>query len=374
MRNSDTINETLAVESDNMLENFCPIQVNAHNEWDPLEEIVVGIIDNAKTFPKSDYAIQIEMAALTNQLPNEDIVLPEFPDFVVEETREDLEIFANELKKLGIKVHRPDAIDTSQRIKTPYWSTEQFYNYCPRDVLLTIGDTIIESPNVNPSRFFEAYSYRDLMLRCMEGGANFIATPKPRLRKQEFNYNYNPDTDRIMHTLDPIFDAANIIKAGKDIFYLVSSSGNEAGYKWLKRALGSKYRVHALENIYEGFHIDTTITLLRPGLVLVNPARINKDNLPTPFQKWDVIYAPKMEAYNYSNLTPLASSWLGLNLLSVSPNLAVVDKHQTALIKVLEKHKIDVLPLQLRHGNTLGGGFHCVTLDLKRKGTMEDYF
>jgi glycine amidinotransferase/scyllo-inosamine-4-phosphate amidinotransferase 1 len=36
------------------------------------------------------------------------------------------------------------------------------------------------------------------------------------------------------------------------------------------------------------------------------------------------------------------------------------------LIKILEENKFTVIPLELRHSRTLGGGFHCVTLDLVR--------
>ena len=44
------------------------------------------------------------------------------------------------------------------------------------------------------------------------------------------------------------------------------------------------------------------------------------------------------------------------------------------LIKQLESHGIDVLALDVRHARTLGGGFHCVTLDLERTGSLEEYF
>ena len=44
-----------------------------------------------------------------------------------------------------------------------------------------------------------------------------------------------------------------------------------------------------------------------------------------------------------------------------------VDKNQTELIKTLERHSMTVVPLELRHSRTLGGGFHCVTLDLFRE-------
>lgn len=63
-----------------------------------------------------------------------------------------------------------------------------------------------------------------------------------------------------------------------------------------------------------------------------------------------------------------------MNLFSISPNLVVVDRDQTGLIKLLEKNGLDVLSLKLRHSRMMGGGFHCVTLDIRRKGTLERYF
>jgi glycine amidinotransferase len=44
----------------------------------------------------------------------------------------------------------------------------------------------------------------------------------------------------------------------------------------------------------------------------------------------------------------------------------IVDAAQTDLIGTLERHKFTVIPMTLRHSRTLGGGFHCVTLDLIR--------
>jgi hypothetical protein len=52
----------------------------------------------------------------------------------------------------------------------------------------------------------------------------------------------------------------------------------------------------------------------------------------------------------------------------------VVDRDQTGLIRLLEKQRLDVIPLKLRHAKMLGGGFHCVTLDIRRSGTLQRYF
>ena len=44
-----------------------------------------------------------------------------------------------------------------------------------------------------------------------------------------------------------------------------------------------------------------------------------------------------------------------------------INKSQVKLRKLLQKHKIDSVPLQIRHSRTLGGSFHCVTTDIWRE-------
>lgn len=70
----------------------------------------------------------------------------------------------------------------------------------------------------------------------------------------------------------------------------------------------------------------------------------------------------------------IGSKWIDMNVFSISPNLVVADRDQKVLIKILERHGIDVIPLKLRHSKMLGGGFHCVTLDIRRTGSLERYF
>ena len=55
-------------------------------------------------------------------------------------------------------------------------------------------------------------------------------------------------------------------------------------------------------------------------------------------------------------------------MVSIDPKTVIVDAKQEAMIAVLEDHfGMVVIPLELRHSRTLGGGFHCVTLDLVRE-------
>jgi len=177
---------------------------------------------------------------------------------------------------------------------------------------------------------------------------------------------------------EPAFDAANVLRLGRDLIYLVSATGNKLGGYWLQTILGSEFRVHFLEDVYYGSHIDSTFVALRPGLLLCNPARVNKDSLPDILKQWKIIYSPPMEntdRYDADYLSKsIGSDWIDMNALSINPHLVVVDRDQRALIRLLEREGIDVIPLKLRHSKMLGGGFHCVTLDIRRTGTLQRYF
>ena len=119
-------------------------------------------------------------------------------------------------------------------------------------------------------------------------------------------------------------------------------------------------------NFYAGVHIDSTIVPLREGLVMLNASRVNFDNVPRVFDGWQKIWATDVVAQDFYQY-PYASKWIALNVLVVNPSTVIVDKYQTELIKTLESYRFTVIPLELRHSRTLGGGFHCVTLDTWRE-------
>ncbi|MDN7933254.1 inosamine-phosphate amidinotransferase 1 [Burkholderia metallica] len=343
--------------------------VNVHNEWDPLEEMIVGIADGAQV-PRPDaglYALDYaEHHARADEIPS-----GPYPDQVRAEAAEDLDAFAAFLRGQGVTVRRPETTDHTATFGTPDWHTDGEYNYCPRDVLLPIGNTIIEAPMALRSRYFESHAYRSHLLDYFASGAQWIAAPRPRLR--DATYRANPADGQILANLEPVFDAANVIRMGRDLLYLVSRSGNRLGLEWLQRTLGDGYRVHAIEGLYDGTHIDTTITLVRPGLVVLNPERITRAQVPEIFRNWEVIWCPEMVDTGYCWSYPRASIWQGMNFIMVNPSLAVVNDRQLPLIRALEKHRVDVAPLSMRHARSLSGGFHCVSVDVRRRGSLEDY-
>jgi glycine amidinotransferase/scyllo-inosamine-4-phosphate amidinotransferase 1 len=101
---------------------------------------------------------------------------------------------------------------------------------------------------------------------------------------------------------------------------------------------------------------------------MLNADRVTPQNCPTAFRDWQKIWVTDemivpQDFYQY----PYASKWIAMNLLSVDPETVIMDAAQIQLIDLLKKHRISAIPLTLSHSRTLGGGFHCVTLDTRRQ-------
>ena len=341
------------------------------NEWDPLEEVIIGTAAGAR-FPHADASTQL---AEYPGRPLNTIPQGPFPAKIIEEAEEDLATFASVLKQGNVTVRRPSPWDHDSVVSTIHWATPGYYNYCPRDILLTVGDQILETPNVIRGRSQETFSYRELLLEYMASGSRWFSAPRPMLKDELFapeNENLTP------LDLEPAFDAANVLRFGRDLLYLVSATGNEMGGHWLQSILGDQYRVHFMKDVYFGSHIDSTLVALRPGLVLANPERLSDETLPDFLKEWEVIYSPPMENQGRHSADYLhkaiGSEWIDMNLFSIDPDTVVVDSDQHQLIALLESKGMNVEPVKLRHSRMLGGGFHCVTLDVRRRGTLEGYF
>ena len=93
-------------------------------------------------------------------------------------------------------------------------------------------------------------------------------------------------------------------------------------------------------------------------------------------RKWDIIPVTAVElnpaAYEHENIS-LASIAIDINVLSIDEDKVVVNKAAKGVIKLLERHGFTPVPVTFRHGRVLGGAFHCVTLDVRRRGRCERF-
>ncbi|MGW7453580.1 amidinotransferase [Streptomyces sp. NPDC054787] len=354
--------------------------VSSHNEWDPLEEVVVGRLEDA-TFPSRHPIVTCNVPAWAGRLQGMAAGF-RYPRAIVEPAQEELDGFIALLQSLGVTVRRPDPVDHRQRYATPDWPSRGFANSCPRDSLLVIGDEIIETPMAWPCRYFETFSYRSLLKDYFRRGARWTSAPKPQLTEALFDGNYRPpgaeEPVRYLTTeFEPVFDAADFVRAGRDLFAQRSNVTNRMGIEWLRRHLGPGYRIHEIDSrCRTPMHIDTTFLPLAPGKVLVNPEYIDADRLPAILDGWDVLVAPEPDPLpeRLLKITSMCGKWLSMNVLVVDGQRVIAERHHTRMLRALEGWGFEPIPCDLLHYAPFGGSFHCATLDIRRRGALESYF
>lgn len=298
------------------------------NEWSSLRRVVVGSATDAN-WPTTDPVFAKESEKTTwKQTP-----LPRgpVPQRIIDEANEDLDALAAMLMSLGVEVIRPDPLN--------FQVHDGMYNYCPRDRLLVYGSTIVNPAMMYPCRDMELQCYHDIVDAAE-------------------HYHFMPRNEGM------ILDAANVLRLNDTMLFLKSCSGNDLALSWLRQTMPD-VKIESCE-FYSGVHIDSTIVPLREGLVMLNASRVTEQNCPKVFANWDKIWMDDVVAQDFYQY-PYASKWIALNLLVVDPHTVIVDRHQSSMIAILEQHGFTVIPLELRHSRTLGGGFHCVTLDLLRQ-------
>lgn len=364
--------------------------VSSWNEWDPLKHVIVGRADGTMVqapepatvrdwpkwgFPKGTYGpLPKEMEQIAN---------------------EQLDNFASMLEARGVKVDRPTPIDFSQTVQTPDWVQNSMFGVMPpRDILLTVGNEILEATMSQRSRWFEFICYRPLLNRYFQEDPNFRfeSAPKPRLTDRLFRLGfwdeveqYTEDEQIERYTMkkqwalteeEPVFDAADVGRFGKDLFVQHSTCTNAAGLDWLRRHFPN-HRVHeVLFKEAHPMHIDATFIPLRPGLALSNRQRVPlSQEMKDLFKKndWEIVECA-LPAHDEKPPLSFCSVWLSMNILILDPKTIFVEASETAQMEQFDKLGFNVIPVPFWDVSAFGGGLHCATADVYREGSLEDYF
>jgi glycine amidinotransferase len=382
--------------------------VNSWNEWDPLKRVILGRPE-ATNIPAPEPAWWYD-------LPEGGFPLGSwgpFPQEMVDKANEQMDYFVKQLESRGIIVDRVEIqpFMHSGSVSTPDWT--QLNNHGinnVRDVTLIHGNYIIESTTCRRSRWYEYLNLRPIFERYFKEDPEMVhfAAPKPRLTDESYHKNYYYNFNNVwkdeekkqklyawefqLTEKEPLWDAADGMRFGKDIFHQCSSVTNKAGMDWLKRMFASLgIRLHHVlfetpadpdkPDNYHPWHIDVNLVPLRPGLCMYNP-----DWPPRTPEIWELfkkndwelvpaarpVYAHKKQirlfgAYN-------RTSWISMNTFSIDPKTICVEAHETAYMEQLDKLGMEVIPIPYEHVIPFGGALHCTTLDVYREGHCEDYF
>lgn len=354
---------------------ICP--VNSYNEWDPLEEVIVGRLEGA-TIPAYHVTVTYNIPAKTARLYRP-FSGRRYPKFLVKRAQKELDEFIHILESEGVVIRRPDIMDYSIRYRTPDWTSKGFCSACPRDGFLVIGDEIIETPMAWRSRYFEPHAYRSLFKEYFANGARWTSAPKPQLLDSLYDYDFRaPEKEQplryVINESELVFDAADFVRCGRDIFVTKSNVTNSFGIAWVRRHLGEKYSIHEIASkCPTPMHIDSTFMPLAPGKVLVNPEYINIDNLPKVLKSWDILVAPQPDPVD-GYILSMCSKWISLNVLMLDEKRVIVEKSQASMIKALKNWGFEPITCSFMNYGLFGGSFHCATLDIRRKGKLQSYF
>lgn len=371
------------MQSDPTTAASCP--VNSHNEWDPLEEVIIGRLEHAY-FPDAQLINQFTMPTETwteiysamgtyGGVP--------YPDEMIEAAQHDLNAFIHILEAEGVRVRYPDEVDYARPFASPDWqATTGFSTANPRDPFMIIGNEILEAPMADRSRYFEAWAYRSLFKEYFKAGARWTAAPRPQLLDELFKElgpegfepsRYGERLEFAITEFEPTFDAADFVRCGRDIFGQKSHVTNDLGILWLQRHLGSEYRVHIIESRTPyAMHIDTTLMPLAPGKVLVNPEFLGVENVPAVFKHWDILEAP--QPVSDGTAIGVISGWANMNMLMLDEERVIVEEKQEPMIQALKNWGFKPIPCPFQNYYAFMGGFHCATLDVRRRGTLQSYF
>ena len=346
--------------------------VNSWNEWDPLKHVIVGRTDDCH-IPPPEPAVECKVPSDSDMKGR----WGRRPQESIDKGNAQLDNFAEILRKRGIRVDRPTPLDFSQPVKTPDFDTETMFGCMPpRDVIATVGNEMLEATMSYRCRWFEYLCYRPLLEQYFKEDPNmhWEAAPKPRLTDRSYKKDY---LSRFVTTEEePLFDAAELARMGKDVVVQHGFTANLAGIDWLRRHFPD-LRIHRMNFPGDPYpiHIDCTFVSLRPGLLLNNPNRNVRPEHKKLFELngWEIVEAAQ-PAHKEPPPLCYSSVWLSMNVLVLDPKTVCVEASEVHQMEQLDKLGFEVVPVPFRDAYPFGGGLHCSTTDVYREGACEDYF
>jgi hypothetical protein len=333
--------------------------INSHNGWSPLEEVWLGDV-----FPSHWY----------NHLS------PDVRDVfhrLTEMTQQDLNVIQQTIEKFGVVVRRPefksidDYLNDQDILQKP--------PIAPRDEHVVVGNTLYKVDTMDPSWDHVIDQYR-LDTQC-----------------------------QIKWSPSQFIHGANLVRVGRDI--VIDHDPEVTNYVYNNDF--PDYRVQTVNN---GGHIDGCFSILKPGLILANHYY---DEYEETFPGWEVIFLDNPTYHDHQingrkigpitgDLIPYplfngkfwetsmvggtrtfneyvvkhALDWVGdyretyfeLNCLVIDEQNVIMLAQNDKLARDLQKHGITVHWVPFRTRSFWDGAMHCLTVDIRRRSTIVDYF
>lgn len=371
---------------------------SVYQHWDPLKVCVVG-----RTYPPEFYS--------WIKIPH---VRSLFEKIAIE-TEEDYQTIIKKLQIFGVEVLRPEfpqkTFANGEYLPPPM---------TPRDNLIMIGDTFYENISTNHNADFEKFynNVKDASWPNCSTFEEFLSLP-PEIQNEclelhnfdiSYTYSYKHIFDAIRNNknlikshVHPIINGAMITRIGRDLYF--GTEFYKQSQEKLKIILEKEFVKTRNHIVNTGGHSDSTYCAVCPGLI------ISLRDVPTyaeTFPGWEVVYLPgqswamvkqflELKEKNQGrwwipgfeqdrDVVDTVERWLkhwtgyveetvfDVNMLIIDPKNVMVFNYNQQVFDAFERHGITPHIVPFRHRYFWDGGIHCVTSDLHREGTMQDYF
>ena len=343
--------------------NSCNPLIAADTEWSRLRSVIVGHAEHS-CFPIAPpYMIKATMPGKHIQEFRPD---HPFPAEVLEKADEELAQFASILQENGVQVYRPESV---------VWSKVGGYTGAmPRDGLLTVGNTIIEACFSWACRHQEIdLAYANILDDlAKDSSVRVVRAPKvanPDAIYEGVGQGKDGVHEWAINNSRPAFDAADFLRFGKVVIGQLSNVTNQKGVEYLQKVIPEGYTVELLDTTDEhAMHIDATILPLRKGLLIYNPQRVSEAALRKHqiFQDWELHAYPHLPPPRDYPPRYMTTGWLLMNVLSLDEKRVVVEASDTEFAEYIKKFGMEPILCPFQHVHSIGGSFHCATVDLVR--------
>lgn len=381
---------------------------SVYQHWDPLRVCVVG-----RSYPPEFYSW---------------ITVPHVRSLfekIAIETEEDYQNIIKKLQSFGVEVLRPE-LPTDALVGGKYLPPPM----TPRDYTIMIGDTFYctKEKIITPS-IQEFYNgVRDPSWPDCNFESDFEKLPTWIQEECQLLHNldlhlqptlhptlagtgcYDKIFDRIKqqgntfkNNINSLINGAMVSRIGQDLYFGTNFYTNDTAN--IQATIKTEFPNTRNHIVNTGGHGDGTYCPVCPGLI------ISLKDVPTyadTFPGWEVVYLPgqswsavqpflNLKQKNKGrwwipgfeqdqNVIDVVESWLGhwtgyveetvfdVNMLIIDPKNVMVFNYNKQVFDALERYGITPHIVPFRHRYFWDGGIHCVTSDLHREGTMQDYF
>ena len=337
-------------------------KILVHNNWDPLEEIWLGDVWPTHFYDDLEPGVRDAFYQIT------------------ELTKEDLNNIQKKLEEFNVIVKRP-YVDGD---KSLYLDPNNHNKLCkppitPRDNNAVIGDKLFFWDSTLSQCYdplLKNYPQEQITRRYHVSGADLVKLGKDIIIDGYNNFKNEYDAEAVyteFHQRQATFSLLSGLMAGYRIHYGTNGGHSDGCFMPVKEGL---LLATSYWNDYD---------LMFPGwetIALNNPtyhkyAAWNGHNS----QRWMVPGPWKFPHFN-EYIEQYCHEWIGnfketyfeVNVVMIDEkNMLCMGEHPI-LFEKLEKHGITCHVVPFRTRTFWDGGLHCITLDVRRKAVMKNYF